>query len=189
VHVDDYFVVTSYSLVGCAQQIKGFVERFSSKEDSPADSTETPVRAIKRRMREALDGRPYTWLLEQPAMRVLMEGVAEGSFYENVLRYLKDSDTNAPPAQFIPPFCEATGYSVEWIMTEKGTRKPTPVDEAVRKLELIRDILDAHVPKPGTEADRAKQSAASALASSSSRAPKEQKRKDAGRSAGGGSSA
>lgn len=84
---------------------------------------------VKARMKEALEGRELAWLADE-----LPEA------YKNVQRWV--TGPTAPPYDFIPRFCNATGVSVEWLLTGTGMKHPPDPDEAQRAVQEIGSIID-----------------------------------------------
>jgi hypothetical protein len=117
----------------CAH-VKGFLD----------NSRDASVEGIKRRLAEGLDGRRITWLAERL-----------GENYKNLQRWI--TGDVAPPLDFIPRYCEATGVSIEWVMTGNGPRTQLPPGEAEVRLGQIEQILkmprDAFRPMSRIEGD------------------------------------
>ena len=95
-------------------------------------TSDTELVEIKERMRQALDGRPLTWLVEKT-----------GDRWAYVQRWVNGK--TQPPIDFFGRFAEATEVSLEWLLLNRGPRKPVPLADAQIKLEAIRKILEQDV--------------------------------------------
>lgn len=84
---------------------------------------------VCERMREALDKRPATWLAEKT-----------GDDADDVRRWLRGD--NKPPVDFVARYCEATGVSGTWLLTEKGAMYAARPGENERLVQQMRELLE-----------------------------------------------
>lgn len=136
--------------------------------------TEPESSNFSGRLKQAMEGKSYSanrlaQLLDTSASRV--KGWLDGVHLPGGNHMVR-----------LPGVLDVDGH---WLLTGKGDMKPLSEGDAERKLQAIRGILNG---VPEDEAERAKQSAAAARASSDSREPKARKRPGTGRSGGTASS-